>query len=250
MSNARKLFIYLILATVLLFSGMFFIWHKNRLMPVFLPPAQTYQSAVNSESENSTPTTSAPALPAEVNLEIPFTVQAPHQNWDVPYQQFCEEAAMLMAASYVKSETISSPNEADAKLLAVKDFEEKNLGFYEDTNAEETATVIREYYGLTKVEVVSDPTVQNIKNALAEGRAVIVPSAGRQVGNPYYRQPGPLYHMLVVKGYTKNGDFITNDPGTRRGADYIYKPDTIMNAIHDWNGGNVDTGRKVMIIVG
>ena len=219
-------------------------------MPVFLPPAQTYQAAVSSGSGNSTAIAADPALPAEVNLEISFTSQAPNQDWGAPYQQFCEEASMLMAASYVKGETISGPADADAKLLAIKDFEEKRLGFYEDTNADETAVILREYFGLDKVQVVSDPSVQNIKIALAAGKTVIVPLAGRQVGNPYYRHPGPLYHMLVLKGYRKNGDFITNDPGTKRGADYIYKPDTIMNAIHDWNGGNVDAGRKVMIVVG
>lgn len=250
MGNTRKLFIYIILAAALLFSGMVFIRHKNRLMPVFLPPAQTYQAAVNPATDNSATQTLDSPLPAEVNLQIPFTSQAPHQNWDAPYQQFCEEASVLMAASYVKGEAISDPDDADTKMLAIKDFEEKELGFYEDTNAEETAVVLRECYDLVKVKVIPDPTVQNIKSALAEGKAVIVPLAGRQLDNPYFRQPGPLYHMLVVKGYTKNGDFITNDPGTKRGANYIYEPDTIMNAIHDWNGGNVEAGRKAMIVVG
>jgi hypothetical protein len=74
--------------------------------------------------------------------------------------------------------------------------------------------------------------------------------AGRQLGNPNYKQPGPLYHMLVIKGYKKNGDFITNDSGTRKGADYIYQADVIMQAMHDWNGGKVKTGKKVMLIVG
>jgi len=219
-------------------------------MPVFLPPAQTYQSTKSPDSRNPMPTASNPVLTAEVNLQVPFTSQAPRQNWDAPYQQFCEEASTLMVASYVKGETISGPDDADAKMLAIKDFEMQKFGFYEDTNADETAVILREYFGLEKVEVVSDPTTQNIKTALAEGRAVIVPLAGRQLGNPYYRQPGPLFHMLVIKGYQKNGDFITNDPGTKKGADYIYAPDTIMNAIHDWNGGNVEAGRRVVLIVG
>ena len=60
---------------------------------------------------------------------------------------------------------------------------------------------------------------------------------------------GPLYHMLVVKGYTKDGTIITNDPGTRRGADFLYDPDALFNAVHDWNGGNVNEGAKVMVVV-
>ena len=155
-----------------------------------------------------------------------------------------------MAASYINGQSFKDANDADQKLLAIMDFEIKRFGYYEDTTADETAVILREYFGIVLVKVIPNPTVDAIKSDLAQGKTIIVPLAGRQLGNPYYQQPGPLYHMLVIKGYTKNGDFITNDPGTRRGADYIYKPDIIMNAIHDWNGGNVDAGRKVMIVVG
>ena len=189
-------------------------------------------------------------LPSEINLAIPFTSQAPNQNWNLPYQQFCEEASTLMAASYIKGETIKDANDADKKLLAIMDFEIKKFGYYEDTNADETAVILTNYFGISKVEVVSNPTIETIKSALAEGRAVIVPLAGRELGNPFFQNPGPLFHMIVIKGYTQSGNFITNDPGTRRGADYVYKDDVIMNAIHDWNGGNVYGGRKVMIIIG
>lgn len=250
MGKIKKLSLFLILIAVLLVSGVFFWQHKNRLTPVFLPPAKTYQAAVNPGSGDTATATSGQSLPVEVNLKIPFTSQAPQGNWGSPYQQFCEEASTLMAASYIKGQPISGANDADQKLRAIMDFEVKKLGFYEDTNADQTATILTDYFGISRVDVVPDPTANAIKNDLSQGKAVIVPLAGRQVGNPYYKSPGPLYHMLVVKGYTKNGDFITNDPGTRRGADYIYKTDTIMNAIHDWNGGNVDAGRKVMIVVG
>jgi len=215
-----------------------------------MPPAQSYNSTASSQAQNQAPSEPEAALPAEVNLAIPFTSQAPHQNWDLPYQQFCEEASVLMAASYVKGKVIAGPDDADAKMLAIKNFEETKFGYYEDTNIEETALILRDYFGLANVKTISDPNSEEIKKALAEGKAVILPLAGREIGNPNYRQPGPLYHMLVVKGYTKSGNLITNDPGTRKGADYVYKPEVLLNAVHDWNGGNVDTGRKVMIIIG
>ena len=69
------------------------------------------------------------------------------------------------------------------------------------------------------------------------------------LGNPYYKQPGPIYHALVLKGYTKDGKFITNDPGTKRGADYLYDPQVILNAMHEWNSGDVEHGRKMAIVV-
>lgn len=68
------------------------------------------------------------------------------------------------------------------------------------------------------------------------------------LGNPYFTPPGPIYHMLVIKGYNLT-EFITNDPGTRRGADYVYSYQTLMKAIHDWNNGNVESGKSATISV-
>ena len=138
----------------------------------------------------------------------------------------------------------------DQKLHEIKDFELQRFGYHKDTTAEETAVILKEFYKINGVKVVYDPAVADIKSALNEKKVIIIPAAGRKLGNPYFRQPGPLYHMLVIKGYTKEGNFVTNDPGTRRGADFIYDPGVLMNAIHDWNGGDVDQGRKVMIVVG
>lgn len=188
--------------------------------------------------------------PIEVNLDIPFTSQAPNQSWVLPYKEFCEEASVLMAMSYVNRQLISTHDYASQKMLEIKAFEEKRFGYYQDTNAEETAIIIREFYQYHKIKVVYNPKVEDIKQALIEGRAVIMPAAGRMLGNPYFQVPGPLYHMIVIKGYTKTGNFITNDPGTRHGADFIYKPDVLINANHDWNGGDVNNGGKVVIIVG
>ena len=41
------------------------------------------------------------------------------------------------------------------------------------------------------------PLYRQIKEFLMAGKLVIVPAAGRQLGNPYYKAPGPVYHMLV-----------------------------------------------------
>jgi hypothetical protein len=258
MSQAKKYLSLSVIIIVLLLSGAAFFRYRNKPAVAPLPPALPYntlsQQAPTPPTQNPvsdpTPIAATPTLPAEINLQVPFTSQAPLLNWSLPYQQFCEEASVLMAESYINNQPIANPKDADAKLLAIKNFEMKKFGFYEDTTAEETAVILREYYNLKNVAVVPEPTVADIKNALAKGQAVIVPLAGRQLGNPYYQQPGPLYHMLVIKGYQKNGDFITNDPGTKRGADFIYKADVLMQAIHDWNGGQVDTGKKVMLIVG
>jgi hypothetical protein len=182
---------------------------------------------------------------------VPFTPQAPFANWEDPYGELCEEASVLMAMKYIKGEKITSPQAADTDLLAMKAFEEERFGYYKDTTAAETAIIFKEFYNYSTIKTVNNPTAADIKNALADGKLVIVPAAGRQLGNPYFTAPGPIYHMLVIKGYTKDGKFITNDPGTRRGADFLYSQSTIMNAMHDWPGHeNIEQGKKVAIVVG
>jgi len=238
------------------------VWQRE----ASLPPAVSYDQIVNSNEPSvvaqpspQEPSPTDPALPPEpptlislppsINLGVPFTSQAPFANWDEVHEETCEEASLLMVARYKKGQTIDSPSDADQELLKLVDFENKIFGYYKDTTAEETARIGKEYYGFKKPRVVYEFTVDTIKRELAAGNPIIVPAAGRQLGNPYFTSPGPIYHMLVIRGYTADGKFITNDPGTRRGEGYLYKFDTVMNAIHDWNGGDVVNGKKVIIVL-
>lgn len=198
-----------------------------------------------------TPLPSPRLPPQSVNLDIPFVSQAPHKIWDADHEDFCEEAAALMAASYVRGDkTVTDIDVAEAALQRAKTWQMTAFGYFESTTAAETARMLREHFGISAVSVVSNPTEQQLVTWLAAGRAVIVPSAGRMLGNPNFKGLGPLYHMLVLKGYTPDGKFITNDPGTRKGADYLYDRSVIMDAMHDWNGGDVNNGAKVVIVVG
>ncbi|MDP3696509.1 MAG: C39 family peptidase [Candidatus Taylorbacteria bacterium] len=249
----KKIVIISVFVTTVFVGGFIFVYKKldKGVIKEPIPSAQVYKSPnVNSSPSLAPIHDTLYTIPDTINLAVPFTVQAPNANWDEVHQEFCEEASVLMAASYIKGWDIPNADIADRKMFEIKTFEEQRFGYYKDTTAEETATILREFYGIDKVKVIYEPTTLDIKKALADGKAVLAPAAGRQLGNPYFRQPGPLYHMLVIKGYTKESNFITNDPGTRRGADYIYSPNILMNAIHDWNGGDVEHGRKVIIIVG
>lgn len=184
---------------------------------------------------------------AELNLAVPFTSQAPHANWDELHEDFCEEASAVMVARFFANRSVDNADDADSELMKVYNWEVENLGVWKDTTAEETKRIIEGLYQL-KVQIVDfDQNV--IKQALGEGKPVILPAAGRKLKNPYYKQPGPLYHMLVIKGYTKDGQAITNDPGTKRGADYIYSFDRLKEAAGDFNNGDPENGRKVVLIV-
>jgi len=213
---------------------------KNKLSP-----------SVDSQGAATASTTEAnKKLPTEINLDVPFVSQAPLKNWDATHEEACEEASVLMVNGFYKGEKYAR-QEMEDNLQKIITWEKEKFGFFEDTTAEETARILREYFGLTGATVYYDITVEDIKRELAAGRPVIVPAAGKILPNPYFRNGGPLYHMLVLKGYTKDGKFISNDPGTNTlGENFTYKFDDLYNAIHDWRADkDILKGRKAMIVV-
>jgi len=185
-------------------------------------------------------------IPHALNLPVPFTVQAPEAQWVPPFKEACEEAAILNVHNFYQDRILTA-TEARQEIANIVDWENNYFGYYKDTTAAETGEMMQEYYGYNKVEVIDDPTVKLIKQHIAAGRPVIAPFAGQQLGNPYFTPPGPLYHMLVIRGYDQTY-FYTNDVGTRRGDNYQYTIATIMEAMHDWNGGAVATGAKRIIV--
>lgn len=200
------------------------------------------------EKSKAAATSTAAALPEEYNLNIPFTPQAPNKIWDETHKEACEEASVLMAARYINGKEISGAADADAEILKIVEWEKKTFGYWKDTDAAKTAEILKKYYGFKNTEVKYNITLDDIKKEVVAGHPVIVPAAGRLLGNPFYTPPGPLYHMLVVKGFTKD-KIITNDPGTKNGENYVYENDIFYSAMRDWNGGDVMKGRRAMIIV-
>lgn len=212
-------------------------------------PSPSTSSGDNTAPDNAP---SDDTLPDSFNLAVPFTSQAPHGNWSEPFKEACEEASLYMVHAYFQGvkETPIDPDTATTELQKIVAFEKELFGYYEDTTTEQTGTLAELMYGYANVETIDNPTVEQIKTHVAAGRPVIVPLAGRQLGNPFFTAPGPIYHMLVIRGYTKDGKFITNDPGTKHGEAYLYDFDTVMNAMHDWSGGGeITEGKKIVLIV-
>lgn len=152
-----------------------------------------------------------------------------------------------MVQRYLTKGTLDADS-AEAELQKIVAWETEH-GYGYDVNMDELAEIARDFYGL-EAEVVTNVTKEKIKEILASGSPVIIPAAGRQLGNPYFSGEGPWYHALTLIGY--EGDtFIANDPGTKRGQNYRYSADVIMNAIHDWTGvkEEIATGRKAILIV-
>jgi hypothetical protein len=186
-------------------------------------------------------------IPSTINLDVPFFPQAPDGDWSLPWQEACEEAASVMAYYYVSGKPLTK-EQFKKDILGLIEWEKKNFGDYKDTDIAQTEEMIRGYFGYQKLEIIENPTVEQMKQFLSEKRAIIAPFAGRELKNPYYTNLGPVYHMMVIKGYDEK-NFITNDNGTRMGHDYLYPYETIMSAMHEWNEENIDLGAKNVIVM-
>jgi len=210
------------------------------------PAPSTKPGTSSSPKPSATSTT-----PSTLSLKVPFTPQAPTGNWDQLHNEACEEASAIMVAAYFSGDTRTKipAGEVENQLTALTNWEQARFGYSLDTTTAETAEMIRLFYHL-KATVVSNYTEKDIKDALNANKLVILPVNGRKIGNPYYRQPGPIYHMLVVRGYTAT-QLITNDPGTKNGENYRYSFTTLKNAPADWDHatGTIDESKSLMIVV-
>ncbi len=205
-----------------------------------------------SDSDKFDPLTSAQKnnLPTKVVLDVPFTPQAPTANWDPPFNEACEETSVVMVERFLRGGSLDADSATERILALTQEVAAEGLPI--DTTTEQAASVAEKFYNL-KTKVYSDDavTAQNIKYLLAAGYPVIIPAAGQLLGNPYFNGAGPPYHMLVIIGYEGN-EFITNDPGTKRGAGYRYDQNLLVNVIHDWTGAkeSIREGAKRMLVLG
>ena len=225
------------------------------------------------QAVNTTTTQSTTTLPNTFNLAVPFTSQAPEKNWSQPWQDACEEAALLMLDAYYKNYGLSTIMARDEILKMVAWENQKGWGM--SIVIEDIALLAKDYFKLNvvsvkdketgklsppqrdpvlmagrnlEIKVIENPTVDEIKKFIVAGNPVLVVADGKTLNNPHFKNGGPVYHSLIIKGYTET-KFITNDPGTQFGADFTYTYDNLMSSIHDWNGGDVKNGRQVILVI-
>lgn len=198
--------------------------------------------------EKPTPATPVVAEKPKITLplKVPFTTQAPFALWDPLHDEACEEASLLMVYYYRTGQKFASPLEADTEIKKLVTWESSN-GYKVDLTAKELVAVASGYMKLNTGRVIMNPTIEQLKTEISAGRPVIVPAAGRELKNPNFTAPGPVYHMLVLKSFDSSG-FIVNDPGTRNGESYHYTYDRIMTAMHDWDPDNISNGQKAVIV--
>ena len=182
----------------------------------------------------------------KINLAVPFTSQAPEKNWDQPWQDACEEAAVLMLDAYHKGYGLS-PLFSKDELQKMIDWEEK-WDWGGSISIEKVKEIFVEYLNYENIKIVQDPTINQIKKYIDTGKPVLVVADGKVLPNSNFTNGGPVYHALIIRGYTDT-EFITNDPGTQFGKNFIYEYNDLMESIRDWNNGDVKTGERVVLVI-
>lgn len=193
---------------------------------------------------------------------VPFVSQAPFRVWDDLHNEACEEAAVLSVIYYLKNQHPGA-QEIDQDLIKAINWQEQNFGGHYDLPLEKVKELVEKYFS-QKAEIIINPSIDDIKKQVSKNKPVILPTAGRTLGNPYFRSPGPVYHMIVVRGYNdKTQEFIVHDVGTNtKGEDYHYKYQKLYDAVHDMPSWPMDknkldadpelifSGQKAMIVIG
>jgi len=216
--------------------------------PRVVRSSSSSQSSAFGQSASAPSSSSAASSgPASLLIKVPFASQSPFAIWDALHEEACEEMSLIMVHHFLAGTPLGMAT-AETEVQQMVTWERENR-YKDDVTAQELGDIAVSLYGY-RVRVLTEVTADSLRHELAEGNPVIIPAAGRALKNPYFSGEGPFYHMLVVIGYSGDG-FITNDPGTKQGAQYWYSSDVLMNALHDWMGvkEQIATGPKNALVV-
>jgi len=180
---------------------------------------------------------------------VPFFCQAPFQNeasWEIHHAS-CEEAAVLQAVYFYQGVKDVDVKKVDSTLQSMIEWQMKHFGVHKDIHADSVKMMMMGFFGFADddVKIIRKASLSEIKQWVALGFPVVAPTYGRLLFNPFFKQPGPEYHMVVVIGYTPDR-IITNDVGTKRGKDYSY-PNEVFRKSMEREGGDaivLTAGRK------
>jgi peptidase C39-like protein len=187
------------------------------------------------------------ALPDHVLLQVPFTTQAPLNNW-AQHQESCEAANLTMLRLYWEKDgsVVIDPHAADASIATIDSW--KPAADLDDTQVGELA---KQHWGYTYRLVPNDPQV--IAQQLAAGRPLLAEVRTHGLGNSHYpgysnhyEQTGwSVPHFVTIIGYDPTGVWL-NDPGISWGRGYHITYAQLTHAIADLgehhpalNNGNV-----------
>ena len=171
-------------------------------------------------------------LPSQVLLQVPFTTQAPLNNWAL-HQESCEAATLTMLVAYWQhsSAVVIDPHAADASINQIDKWKSQP-----DLNVTMMGSLAEQHFGYTYRLVPNDPKV--IAEQLSAGRPLIAEVRTHALGNPrypgysnHYEQNGySVPHFILIIGYDSTGVWL-NDPGISWGRGYHISYAQLAHAI-------------------
>jgi len=175
-----------------------------------------------------------PPPPDHILLQVPFTTQAPLNNW-AQHQESCEAATLLMLTSYWRHDTsvVIDPRLADGMINQIDSWKPQL-----DLNDKMMGELAAQHWGYTYEIVPNDPKV--IAAQLAAGRPLIAEVRTHGLGNPRYpgytnhfeQQGWSVPHFVMIIGYDSTGVFL-NDAGISWGRGYHISYAQLTHAIDD-----------------
>ncbi|SRR5712691_4330511 len=250
MLGALKLFFGLgLVATLGIAAGVYFAFFGAGPQITYVTP-----DLVPIDLNTASPADQPPVnLPAAVILKVPFTTQAPLNNW-AQRQHTCEEASMLMVDRYLHGDHSTGtidPRTADAGINQITAWKPAV-----DLTIQQIGGVAKKYMGWA--DKILPATRIEMKQQLALGRPLIVGVRTHGLGNSnypgyrtHYEQTGySVSHYLVVVGYDQNDTFILNDPGISKGHGWHITYDQLMHAIDDLDQAypSLNAGRVFLVL--
>lgn len=190
------------------------------LKPIANPAATGAVAPANNASTDT--------APAAAVLPVPYSVQAPGNNWKI-FENACEEDAVLMYHQFLAgdSRTDLPVAEVGPALRAMQQWQVTNWGAEKDLTIDKTGQLAQAYYGY-HYEVVP-ATQESITAQIASGHPVIVPVMTHSLQNPHYG-PNTVYHEVLIKGYNAEG-VVANDGGVKEGKNWFYNWSVLWGAI-------------------
>ena len=174
------------------------------------------------------------ALPDHMLLQVPFTTQAPLNNW-AQHQESCEAANLTMLYYYWTNhqDVVIDPHAADNLINQIDRW--KPAPDLNDTMLGELA---QQRLGYTYRIVANDPKV--IAEQLSAGRPLLAEVRTHGLGNTHYpgysshfEQAGwSVPHFVTIIGYDSSGVWL-NDPGISAGRGYHISYAQLAHAIDD-----------------
>lgn len=242
----------IILGVFLIITGIVLYQHKDTVQTKVLVATKNIESAKATIIPEPTQILSS-GLPDYHLIKTVFIPQAPEKIWTQPWQDACEEASILTLYYYYRNQTLAIAD-IKAKIIDMIAYEDKQ-GWGLSINIDQMAQIATDYLGYT-AEVISNPTIEDIKGYVAQDIPVVVPAAGKMLyqENKFFNSGGPIYHALVIVGYDDNKrKFIVDDVGTQYGANFKYSYNLLMDSIHDWpeteDENDILLGAKKVLII-